>query len=179
MTRPLTLAQFADQGAEREEGLVALKFEGALPPQVIDNLRRLRRLDLLTDEVVLALLGQAPIDPLGVFGALKHRGVWAFQPLDFTVVQVLARKGAQPVAVMRIDLISDDMVFVALKDGQLVERSHITRDQLEAKLRERGTTEDGILAWLQEFINDTVAAGLGGSVGIARGGDVPLSECHA
>jgi len=154
-----SLVDFAAGGDECEEGAVALEIAAATSPRVVDNLRRLRRLDLLTDEVVWALVGQAPIDPLGLYGALKHRGVWAFSPLDFTVVQVLAKKGPMPVAVMRIDLISNEMVFVALEAGQLVVHSRIPPEQLEGKLQEPGASEASILSMIQRFIDHTVAAG--------------------
>jgi hypothetical protein len=158
----LSLADFTeegDAGDECDDGVVALEVAAATTPRVLENLRRLRRLDLLTDEVVWALVGQAPIDPLGVYGALKHRGVWAFSPLDFTVVQVLAKKGAMPVAAMRVCLLSNDIVFIAMEAGQLVAHASLSRDQIEAKLREPGCTEATILAWLKGYIDEAVAAG--------------------
>ena len=162
MSRLRSLAEFAeegDAGDEGDEGAVALEVAAATTPRVLENLRRLRRLDLLTDEVVWALVGQAPIDPLGVYGALKPRGAWAFSPLDFTVVQVLAKQGAMPVAAMRIDLLSNELVFVALEAGQLVVHARLPPEQLEAKLREPGCTEATILAWLQGYIDEAVQAG--------------------
>ena len=159
MSQLFSLADFADEEDECSEGAVALQVAAATTPRVLENLRRLRRLDLLTDEVVWALVGQAPIDPLGLYGALKNHGVWAFSPLDFTVVQVLAKKGALPVAAMRVDLLSNDIVFVALEGGQLVARASISRDQLEAKVREPGCSEAVVLAWLQGYIDEAVVAG--------------------
>jgi hypothetical protein len=154
-----SLAEFADDEGECQGGAVSLEVDAVTTPRVLENLRRLRRLDLLTDEVIWALVGQAPIDPLGLYGALKQRGVWAFSPLDFTVVQVLAKKGPTPVAVMKVDLVSNDVVFVALEGGQLVAHASISRDELEAKLREPGCSEASILAWLKGYIDAAVVAG--------------------
>jgi hypothetical protein len=165
---PLTLEQFAEQGDELTEGAVTIPFNGTLSPRVVDNLRRLRRLDLLNGETVLAVLGQAPIDPIGIFGALKHTGSWAFNVLDCTVVQVLAKRKAQPVALMRIDLLSDDITFVALQEGQLVRVSGITPDEIESKLREEGIDEGRMLAWIKGYINDAVAMGLSGKSASTR-----------
>jgi len=159
VSKLVSLAEFADEEDECQWGAVALGVAAATTPRVLENLRRLRRLDLLTDEVVWALVGQAPIDPLGLYGALKHHGVWAFSPIDFTVVQVLAKKGALPVAAMRVDLLSNDVVFVALEGGQLVARASISRDQLEVKLREPGCSEAVVLAWLKGYIDEAVVAG--------------------
>lgn len=162
MSTHVSLKAFALDCDELTEGVLDVPFKGAVAPKVIDNFRRLERLGLLTGEVVLALLGQAPLDPIGVFGALKHTGVWAFNALDFTVVQVLAKKKDVPVAVMRIDLISDDVVFVAMQKKQLVQVSGITAEEMEAKLKEPGMNEGYIMAWIKGFINDAVAAGLSG-----------------
>jgi hypothetical protein len=159
VSQVFSLAEYADEEDGCAEGAVALQVAAATTPRVLENLRRLRRLDLLTDEVVWALVGQAPIDPLGLYGALKNRGAWAFSPLDFTVVQVLAKKGALPVAAMRVDLLSNDIVFVALEAGQLVARASISRDQLESKLREPGCSETVVLAWLKGYIDEAVVAG--------------------
>jgi len=159
VTRVYSLGALAEHADELEQGAVVLRVDGSTPSKVIENLRRLHRLDLLTDEAIWSLVGQAPVDPLGVYGALRHWGVWAFSPLDFTVVQVLAKKGAMPVAVMRVDLMSNEIVFVALERGQLVARARITPDQLEEKLRDPGTGQAGIRSWLALHIAETVAAG--------------------
>jgi hypothetical protein len=162
VTAHVTLKAFAFDSDELVAGVLDVPFKGAVAPKVIDNFRRLERLGLLTGEVVLALLGQAPLDPIGVYGALKHTGVWAFNALDFTVVQVLAKKKDMPVAVMRIDLLSDDIVFVAMQKKQLVQVSGITADEMEAKMKEPGMNESYIMAWIKKYIDDTVALGLTG-----------------
>lgn len=161
MTKPLSLDDLAARADEVSEGVLSVPFgAGLLPPTLMQNLRRLQRLDLLTGDTLLSLIAQAPIDPLGLYGALKHTAVWAFQPLDFTVVQVLASKGKTPVAVMRIDLMSNDITFVALQGGLLVEHHTLRAEEFAAKMQEGGMTEARILAWLQEHINETKAAGL-------------------
>ncbi len=158
--KTLSLGEWVEQAHDVEDAYVRLRVKGALPPRVIENLRHLHRLDLLTDEAVLSLIGQAPIDPVGVFGALKGIGAWAFQGMDFTVVRVLAKDGSLPIALMRIDLLSDDIVFVALKNKQLVEHSRISSEEMVAKFREPGATEKGIMAWIEEKANAAVEAGL-------------------
>ncbi len=156
----LSLKGFLEDGEDLSAGTIEVPFTGMPSPKVVDVLKRLDRLDLLSGEVILALLGQAPIDPLGVYGALKHTGVWAFSSLDCTMIQVLAKKKDTPVALMRIDLLSNDIIFVALQNKQLVEIATITATQMEDKLREEGMTEGRIMDWLKRYINDTVATGL-------------------
>jgi hypothetical protein len=155
-----TLGEFADQADDVEGGAVALRIKAPVPPQLVDNLRKLRKLELLTDEVVWSLIAQAPIDPLGVYGAMKDMGVWAFSGVDFTMVQVLAKAKDVPVALMRIDLMSDDITFVALEKGQLVQVSVIEAAFMEETLRRPGATETSVLALIQQHMKGAIDKGL-------------------
>jgi hypothetical protein len=158
-TPTLTLGEFTDNAMDLDGAHVMLKVQAPLP-KLVDNLKTLRRLELLTDEVVLSLLAQAPIDPLGVYGAMKHMGVWAFSPLDFMMIQVLAKKGDLPVALMRLDLMSDDITFVALEKGQLVEVSVLEANFIAEKLRTPGATEENILYLIQTHMKGAIDQGL-------------------
>lgn len=155
-----SLTEYVDQAEDLDEADVVLQVRGLVPPAALDNLRRFRRLSLLTEEVLLSLIGQAPIDPFGVYGALQYSGVWAFQPLNFTAVQVLAKKGAKPVAVMSIDLMSDDITLVALKKGKLVTHTILEADFIVSKLKEPGATEADILRWLKGYIDAAISDGM-------------------
>lgn len=158
--KTLSLGEYANGALDHDDvAHVTIKVQAPLP-RFVDNLKTLSRLELLTDEVVLSLLAQAPIDPLGVYGAMKHMGVWAFSPLDFTVMQVLAKKGDLAVALMRIDLMSDDITFVALEEGQLVQVSVLEADFIAEKLRTPGTTEASILHLIQTHMKGAIDQGL-------------------
>lgn len=139
-----------------------IDLKAALFPRAMDNLKRLRRLELLDDEVIWSLLGQAPIDPLGLYGAMKGMGVWAFSPLDFTVLQVLAKRGGKPTAMMRLDLLSNDLTFVVLKTGLLVEHHVLTGEMFAAQLKEPGMTEAKVWKFLRDLMKDAIAAGTQG-----------------
>lgn len=158
---PLTLGQFVENIEDVEDASVSLRAKAPVPPKLVENLRSLKKLELLTDEVVWSLLAQAPIDPLGVYGAMKGMGAWAFSPIDFTMVQVLAKTKDMPVALMRIDLMSDDIVFVALDEKkQLVQVSIIEADFLAAKMATPGTTEQSVLALIQQHMKGAIDTGL-------------------
>ena len=174
--KPISLGEFVDlvvpddsnDTPDVEAALVALKAKAPLPPKMVENLRKLKKLELLTDEVIWSLLAQAPIDPLGVYGAMKGMGVWAFSPVDFTMVQVLAKSGNMPVALMRIDLMSDDLVFVALNEQKhLVQCSVIEADFLASKLASPNATEQSILALIQQHMKGAVDTGLK-NAGVAK-----------
>ncbi len=160
MSVPLSLETYVAAAEDLDEADVVLHIKGLVPPSAIENLRRLRRLSLLNEEVLLSLIGQAPIDPFGVYGALQHTGVWAFQPLDFTAVQVLAKKGPKPVALMSIDLMSDDITLVSLKKGHLVKHTVLEADFIVSKLKEPGATEDDILRWLKGYVDAAISDGM-------------------
>lgn len=158
--KTLTLGEYVGQAEDVGECNIVLRVPALVAPKVIENLRKLRKLELLTDEAVLALLGQAPIDPLGLYGALKSLGVWALQPLDFTAMQVLAKKGDKPVALMRIDLLSDDVTFVALKDGQLQQYMALAADDFAKWLHEPGMTSEAIMVRFTGLMKETVEYGM-------------------
>lgn len=155
----MTLDEFVAREGADEKATITLEV-GALPPNVLENLRKLQRLGLLTDEAVLCLVGQAPIDPYGIFGAMQAYGPWAFQPLDFTAVSILGKKGANPVALMRIDLLSNDLTFVALKKGQLVQHSVVTSDELMQRMATPGMDALKFAEWLREQMKSTLDAGM-------------------
>lgn len=157
--KTLSLGEYINGALDYDSAQLMVKVKAPLP-RFVDNLKTLSRLELLTDEVVLSLLAQAPIDPLGVYGAMKHMGVWAFSPIDFTMIQVLAKKGDLAVALMRIDLMSDDMTFVALDKGHLVEVSVLEADFIAQKLKEPGATEAKILHLIQNQMKRAIDQGL-------------------
>lgn len=157
--KTLLLEDLVETADSVENAIVAIKVSGGLTPALANNLKQLARLELLTDEVIWAILAQAPIDPLGVYGAMKHMGVWALSVSDFTMVQVLAKIGAVPVAAMRIDLMSDDLTFVAWENQQLVMKSTLSSGEIEATLRKPGTTENTVLSLIDKHMRQAVTHG--------------------
>jgi len=139
---------------------VELTLKSAPPPQLLSMMKRLQRLGLLEGDVLFSILAQAPVDPLGVYGALREHGVWAFQPFDCTMMQILAKAKGKTVALMRIDLISDDITFVTLQAGQLTERSCISADEIGRRLKEKDMTEEKMLAWITGYMSQAAKEGL-------------------
>lgn len=153
----MTPEEYLDAGGGES---LTLSSADTPPPKLLENMKRLKRLGLLDGHVLLSLLAQAPVDPLGVYGALRQHGVWAFQAFDCTMVQVLAKSKDKPVALMRIDLLSDDVTFVALEGNQLVARMTISGDEIARQLRVPGMTEDKMLAWFTRHMTQTAKEGL-------------------
>lgn len=122
----LTLETYVNKAAEISDAAFVVQGKGVVPPNTLENMRKLYRLGLLNGDVLLSLIGQAPIDPNNIFAALQSFGPWAFQPLDFTAISILAKKAAQPVALMRVDLMSDNITFVVLRQRQLVTHSEVS-----------------------------------------------------
>ena len=155
-----SIEEYVDNAEGLDQADVVLRVRGLIAPATLDNLRRLRRLSLLKDEVLLSLIGQAPIDPFGVYGALQNTGVWAFQVYNFTAIQILAKKGSKPVAIMSIDLMSDDITLIALKRGVLVAHTILGADFIVSKLKEPGVTEADVMLWLKGYIDAAVSDGM-------------------
>lgn len=131
--------------AEPRKGAVSLKVDGTPPPRLRERLLHLDGLGLPLDEVFMSLVAQAPIDPIGVFGAIRKHGRWAFQSPDCTVVNVLAQEGDRVLAAMRLDLLSDDLAFLAFRGERLEVIDVILGDTFAQWLREPDISEDVIM----------------------------------
>lgn len=158
--KKLSLEEFVESADATEGATLQLTVRGALPPKTLENMRKLQRLNLLNDDVILSLIGQAPIDPWGIFGALQSYGPWVFSPYDFTAVAILAKKATKPVALMRIDLLSDDITFVQLKDNQLVMHSALSGEEMMQRMATPGLKASEFTAWLRGKMQACVDAGL-------------------
>jgi hypothetical protein len=68
-------------------------------PSVFKNLTKLHKLGICTPEAIMALVGQAPIDPINLMGTLMRMNPdsWAFSAIDFSMVRVLARNNKKEI----------------------------------------------------------------------------------
>ncbi len=158
-----SLEDYLDKAEDTEGAAFWMQGRGAVPPKALENLRKLQRLNMLTGDVLLSLIGQAPIDPWGIFGALQSYGPWAFQPIDFTAINILAKKGDKPVALMRVDLLSDDITFVVLKDKQLVQHAVLSGEEIMRRMSTPGLKPAEFTAWLRGQMQAAVDAGMKGA----------------
>jgi len=150
----MRLRDFADKADDHEGAVLELNSPATLAPNTIINFKKLSRLDLLNDEVILSLLGQAPIDPLGIYQGIRAQWPdwnWAFEPSTFCVVNVLRREQGKVLAYMTLDLLSDDIVFYAKKGDVLTTHSQLTAEEfLQAGLQGAELLEKRI----QEVVKD-------------------------
>ncbi len=89
-------------------------------PAVLKNLAKLKKLGICTMDAVLALVGQAPIDPVNLMGTLMQMNPdgWAFSAVDFTMVRVLSRTSKKAVAAaLRVDLMSNAISTLVLNQA--------------------------------------------------------------
>lgn len=94
------------------------------PPAFLDHLACLERLGILNGDVIISVVAQAPLDPLGLVRLLKSRSPegWAFSTLDCSLVRVIGRDAhGRVAAAVRVGLL-DNVVetTVAGADGQIV-----------------------------------------------------------
>ena len=78
-------------------------------PSVTKNLAKLERLGILSGDAIMALVGQAPIDPINLMATLMNMDPkgWAFSAIDFSMLRVLAQTPKKAVAAaLRVDLMS-------------------------------------------------------------------------
>lgn len=159
-TQTLSLDEYVEKAEEVEGAAFVIEPAGAVPPKALENLRKLQRLGLLNGNVLMSLIAQAPIDPFGLFSALKSFGPWVFQPLDFSAMCILAKQGGEPAALMRLDLISDDITFVVNRNKQLVFHSGITGDEIAQRLAQPNAKASNFTAWLRMKMKAVVDEGM-------------------
>lgn len=150
---PLNLDNIIDREAQLAFPLVLeLVITEEPPPTTADNLRKMQRLGILNADALLALVAQAPIDPVNLMGTLMRLlpDGWAFSAIDFSMMRVLARDGKKTVAAaMHVDLLGGDKIkFLARnRAGQLVEyKEYVVQPSAE--------TWDTV----QALITETIAA---------------------
>lgn len=124
---PLNLDNLVDRDAQLAFPLLLeLRVTEEPPPKAADNLCRMHKLGILNADALLALVAQAPIDPVNLMGTLMRLlpDGWAFSAYDFSMMRVLARDAKKAVtAAMHVDLLAGDKIkFLARnRAGQLVE----------------------------------------------------------
>ena len=134
--RRVTLEQLAhdEDAAETDAAELVLEMPLTQPPapEAFRNLSRFEQLGLLTGDTILSLIAQAPVDPLGLYAALRETAPdgWVFSALDFSVVRILARDEHGVRASIRIDLLSDDVMLMRRRDGQLALYWGLVGDEL-------------------------------------------------
>ncbi len=153
----LTLADLAetdtDEVFDRKLPLVVddFKLTEHPSPGVTKNLAKLQKLGILSADAIMALVGQAPIDPINLMSTLMsmHPDGWAFSAVDFSMIRVLARTSKKAVsAALRVDLMGGAITSLVLnKANQLT--IHKT---LEVEPR------DGMLEEIQSLCDDAIQA---------------------
>jgi hypothetical protein len=85
---------------------VTLTLDEVPTPSVVKNLARLKKLGILNGGALMAIIGQAPIDPINLMATLMHMTPgWAFSAIDFSMLRVLAKTAKKTVAAaLRVDL---------------------------------------------------------------------------
>lgn len=122
MIRTLHLPEFLQQLDSSKALRLVLDKDETAPPTLVRTLWKLDQLGLLHDQVLFSLLAQPPIDPIGLYGALRARfpdWPWTFEPSSFSIVCILAKRRDEPVALLTLDLLSDSVEFASLINGSL------------------------------------------------------------
>lgn len=129
--------------------------------QATETLRKLERLDLLSDEAVFNLIAQAPIDPIGLYGMCKHFEDWVFQSEDFTVTKILAKKGDDIAATMTIDLLSNRLLFLARQNGALLPVKVYEPDEILQNFKDisKDKVNQSFYDWVKEEISKAIKVG--------------------
>lgn len=125
----LTLDELADPRVADDElpiEVCGIMLRETPPPKVVENLQKLQKLGVLSGDTLLALVAQAPIDPVNLMGTLMRLmpNGWVFSAIDFSMMHVLARDAHKAVAAaLHVDLLAGDKIkFLARnRAGQLVE----------------------------------------------------------
>lgn len=121
----VTLDELADRDTDETfDSTVPIVLDAKLTenptPAVIVNLAKLKKLGICTADAVLALVGQAPIDPVNLMATLMRMNPdgWAFSAIDFSMMRVLARSSKKAVAAaLRVDLMGTAISTLVLNQA--------------------------------------------------------------
>jgi hypothetical protein len=124
----LTLTDIIDVEVAKERfpfELHGVTLKTAPPPRAVVALNMLARIGILNGDGMLALIAQAPIDPVNLMGTLMRLlpDGWVFSAIDFAMMRILARSVSDTntvTAAMHVDLMGDTIKYLARnKAGQL------------------------------------------------------------
>lgn len=111
---PLNLENLIDREKELKLPLaLELRITEDPPPRALQNFDRLAKLGILNADALLALVAQAPIDPVNLMGTLMRLipDGWAFSSIDFSMMRVLAKAPDKaPAAAMHVDLLAGNII---------------------------------------------------------------------
>lgn len=146
---PLNLDNLVDRERELKLPLLLeLRVTEDPPPRALQNLDRMAKLGILNADALLALVAQAPIDPLNLMGTLMRLlpGGWVFSAIDFSMIHVLAKAADKaPLAAMHVDLLAGNVIkFLAQNQAKqlvlykefLVEPSEDTWNNIQGLMAE-------------------------------------------
>lgn len=160
MTTIITLEDLADQDTDevfdrQPPFSLDLKLTEHPTPSVAKNLAKLEKLGILNGDTLLALVGQAPIDPINLMSTLMQMNPdgWAFSAIDFTMVRVLSQTANKAVAAaLRVDLMSNAISTLVLNQAnQLTIYKTLEVEPRESMLEEIKTLcEDAVAASKRE-----------------------------
>jgi hypothetical protein len=160
----VNLGQFVDmmRGEAPSESPVAVELvlKDGVPPPLLERFAKLQRLGLLNGDVLLSMIAQAPIDPLGVVThlmAAEPTG-WVFSAIDCSIVRVLARNTEQQVsAAMRIDLLDDTVETLVVNKARQLTPFQRFETLSECTQREPGPW---ILSRVKQLADEAIVAAL-------------------
>lgn len=148
-----TLDELADCDTDALElpVLVRLQLDEPPTPGTFKNLAKLKRLGICTPEAIMALVGNAPLDPINLMATLMriHPEGWALDVVHFAMVRVLARDEDKHItATLNVDLMGSCLVTHVLnKTNQLTVHKTLEVEPRETMLEE-----------IQTLCNDAVFA---------------------
>lgn len=120
-------------------------------PSVTKNLAKLQKLGILSGDAIMALVGQAPIDPINLMATLMQMNPdgWAFSAIDFSMVRILARTSKKAVsAALRVDLMGSAISSLVLNKA----------DQLTIHKTLEVEPGEGTLAQIKALCDEAVLA---------------------
>ena len=84
---------------------------------------------------------------------------WEFDALNISVLSILAKDGPLPIAILQIDLFTDDLVFIARQEGKLIAVESLPAEEILRLMKIAGMTEERLWDILSTKIGDTVKKG--------------------
>lgn len=148
------------QRSPNKEELQIIIDNKAISSATEDVFRKLERLGLLTEKVIMSLIAQAPIDPAGMLAFCSSLGGFEFIADNFAARKVLSRDKTtnEPTSAMMVDVLSNDIIFLVSQGGEFVVHKMLTLADVEKRLEGKENREEALQGLLETEIMNTMEA---------------------
>jgi hypothetical protein len=143
-----------------KDGVVIVIDPKQISPGTEETLRKLNRLGLLNDKVLMSLVAQAPIDPAGMLSFCSSLGGWEFVTDNFSARKTLSKNtfSKEAMSYMMIDVLSNSIFFLIRSTEGLKTYAEYSVNDINERIKDSDNKEEALQRFIENEITKTVKA---------------------